>query len=144
MKQSVKYISLVLIAALLLLPSCAKTEAGTGDVSLSQWTDLAQWPDNRFTRQVPAPETGTPLSCAQGNSAGYEFFAVQLEDVDRDGLDAYRQAAEDAGFLPVSQAEEAPGGQISVGEVRQKGDAGLSLAWGENRLIVYIALPAES
>ena len=47
--------------------------------------------------------------------------------------------------MPVSsRAEEAPGGQISVGEVRQKGDAGLSLAWGENRLIVYIALPAES
>lgn len=143
MKNPVKYIPLILLAALLLLPSCARAEAGTGDASLSGWTDLSAWPDNRFTQEIPAPEAGTPLSCCQGRSAGYEFFAVRLEGVDRDGLDAYRQAVEDAGFLPLSQAEEAPGGQVSIGDIWQKEDAGLSLAWAGDGLVIQIALPAE-
>lgn len=144
MKHSVKYLSLILLAALFLLPSCAKAEAGVGDASLSEWTDLESWPDNRFTQQVPAPEAGTPLSCTQGSSAGYEFFAIRLEDMDQDELAAYRQAAEDAGFLPLSQKEEAPGGLVTVGEVWQKGDVGLSLAWSGDGLVIWISLLADS
>jgi len=139
---------LILLAAVLLLSSCGSAEQ---DIPSSApeitWTEIDEWPDNEFTRLIPRPEAGTPVRCAQGASAGYSFFSLELADLDPEACKAYLQAIEEAGFSPVSvEEEELSPGSVSIGNVYTSGETGLSLAYssGVDQLALYISKPISS
>ena len=69
--------SLAMLTALL-LTACghAQTEGAASGEPQILWTETDQWPDNGFTQQVPRPRAGVVHATAQGQSQGYDFFAV--------------------------------------------------------------------
>jgi len=135
---------LILLAAVLLLASCGSAGKDIPDPAPEiTWMEIDEWPDNEFTRLIPRPEAGTPVRCAQGSSAGYGFFSLELADLDPEVCKAYLQAIEEAGFSPVSVEEDLSPGSVSIGNVYTSGETGLSLAYssGVDQLALYISKP---
>ena len=94
-----------LSCALALLAGCGGEggNAPAPDVSVTPWTETDQWPDNDFTRAVPEPEAGTVTASMEGTSAGYDFFAIQINGLSRTQVRDYLQAVEEAGYQSVTE-----------------------------------------
>ena len=124
-----------LSCALALLAGCGGGHS-TGpapDVSVTPWTEIHQWPDNDFTRAVPEPEAGTVTASMEGTSAGYDFFAVQLDGLSREAVQDYLQAVEEAGYQSVTEnlGLEASLEGVTVGDMYYRDGTYLSLSAGD-------------
>ena len=140
-----------LSCALALLASCGGGHS-TGpapDVSVTPWTEIHQWPDNDFTRAVPEPEAGTVTASMGGTSAGYDFFAVQLDGLSREEVQEYLRAVEEAGYQSVTEnlGMEASLEGVTVGDMYYRDGTYLSLSAGgreeDNSLGLLISRPSE-
>ena len=140
-----------LSCALALLAGCGGGHS-TGpapDVSVTPWTEIHQWPDNDFTRAVPEPEAGTVTASMEGTSAGYDFFAVQLDGLSREAVQDYLQAVEEAGYQSVTEnlGLEASLEGVTVGDMYYRDGTYLSLSAGDreadNSLGLLISRPSE-
>ena len=128
---------------MLLLASCALSLAllaGCGGepdpapvVSITPWVEADRWPDNEFTRQVPEPEAGAVTAVMEGTSAGYEFFAVQLDGLSREEVGDYLLALEGAGYgsIPEDLGMETSMEGVTVGDMYYRDGVYVSLAAGD-------------
>ena len=140
-----------LSCALALLAGCGGGHS-TGpapDVSVTPWTEIHQWPDNDFTRAVPEPEAGTVTASMEGASAGYDFFAVQINGLSREEVQEYLRAVEEAGYQSVTEdlGMEASLEGVTVGDMYYRDGTYLSLSAGDqegdNSLGLLISRPSE-
>lgn len=140
-----------LSCALALLAGCGggHSTASTPDVSVTPWTETNQWPDNDFTRAVPEPEAGTVTASMEGTSAGYDFFAVQLDGLSREEVQEYLRAVEEAGYQSVTEnlGMEVSLEGVTVGDMYYRDGTYLSLSAGDretdNSLGLLISRPSE-
>ena len=146
MRHLIRSISAAAVTAALLsfalLTACGPGGNGAqSDISSSLiWTEMDQWPDNKFTKLVPLPEAGTVYAAAQGTSQDYDFFAVSLREISREGAEAYVHALERKGFLPISGYEEVPeAGAAAIGFVLEKDRTGVSLSCSGGNMVLYIS-----
>ena len=131
----------LLTLTILLLAACGQqtVDSATSPLTL---TPADQWPDNRFTQSIPRPSSGTVTAVSQGSSAGYQIFAVYLDDVDEAEVDAYLQEVQEAGFQSVQDslgiaAENA----VALGELFYNGEVSLSVAASGSALSLAVSLP---
>ena len=121
----------------------------TPDISVTPWTETNQWPDNDFTRAVPEPEVGTVTASMEGTSAGYDFFAVQMDGLSREEVQEYLRAVEDAGYQSVTEGlgMETSLEGVTVGDMYYRDGTYLSLSAGDqaedNSLGLLISRPSE-
>ena len=130
-----RILTVFLSCVLALLAGCGG-ESGTAhapDVSVTPWTETDQWPDNDFTRAVPEPEAGTVTASMEGTSAGYDFFAVQLDGLSREEVQEYLRAVEEAGYQSVTEdlGMEASLEGVTVGDMYYRDGTCLSLSAGD-------------
>lgn len=142
MKNRIRAILVPLLTlTILLLAACGQqtVDSATSPLTL---TPADQWPDNRFTQSIPRPSSGTVTAVSQGSSAGYQIFAVYLDDVDEAEVDAYLQEVQEAGFQSVQDslgiaAENA----VALGELFYNGEVSLSVAASGSALSLAVSLP---
>ena len=124
-----------LSCALALLAGCGGEggNAPAPDVSVTPWTETDQWPDNDFTRAVPEPEAGTVTASMEGTSAGYDFFAVQINGLSRTQVRDYLQAVEEAGYQSVTEdlGMDVSLEGVTVGDLFYRDGTYLSLSAGD-------------
>ena len=146
-----RILTVFLSCVLALLAGCGG-ESGTvpaPDVSVTPWTEICQWPDNDFTRAVPEPEVGTVTASMEGTSAGYDFFAVQMDGLSRTEVQDYLQAVEEAGYQSVTEGlgMETSLEGVTVGDMYYRDGTYLSLSAGDqaedNSLGLLISRPSE-
>ena len=130
-----RILTVFLSCVLALLAGCGG-ESGTvpaPDVSVTPWTEICQWPDNDFTRAVPEPEAGTVTASMEGTSAGYDFFAVQINGLSREEVQEYLRAVEEAGYQSVTEnlGMEASLEGVTVGAMYYRDGTYLSLSAGD-------------
>lgn len=148
--RRIPMLMVLLSCALALLAGCggAGGAAPTSDVSVTPWIETDQWPDNDFTRAVPEPEAGTVTASMEGTSAGYDFFAVQLDGLSREEVRDYLRAVEEAGYESVTEdlGMEASLEGVTVGDMYCRDGIFLSLAAGDreedNSLGLLISRPS--
>ena len=146
-----RILTVFLSCVLALLAGCGGEggNAPAPDVSVTPWTETDQWPDNDFTRAVPEPETGTVTASMEGTSAGYDFFAVQLDGLSREEVQEYLRAVEEAGYQSVTEdlGMEASLEGVTVGDMYYRDGTYLSLSAGDreadNSLGLLISRPSE-
>ena len=124
-----------LSCALALLAGCGGEggNAHAPDVSVTPWTETDQWPDNDFTRAVPEPEAGTVTASMEGTSAGYDFFAIQINGLSRTQVRDYLQAVEEAGYQSVTEdlGMDVSLEGVTVGDLFYRDGTYLSLSAGD-------------
>ena len=130
-----RILTVFLSCVLALLAGCGG-ESGTvpaPDVSVTPWTEICQWPDNDFTRAVPEPEAGTVTASMEGTSAGYDFFAIQINGLSRTQVRDYLRAVEAAGYQSVTEnlGMEASLEGVTVGDMYYRDGTYLSLSAGD-------------
>ena len=134
---------------LVLLAGCGGQTSPAPDVSITPWTETDQWPDNDFTRAAPEPEAGTVTAFMAGTSAGYDFFAVQLDGLSREAVREYLRAVEEAGYQSVTEGlgMETSLEGVTVGDMYYRDGTYLSLSAGDhaedNSLGLLISRPSE-
>ena len=142
MKNRIRAILVTLLTlTILLLAACGQHTVDSASSPLTL-TPADQWPDNRFTQSIPRPSSGTVTAVSQGSSAGYQIFAVYLDDVDEAEVDAYLQEVQEAGFQSVQDslgiaAENA----VALGELFYNGEVSLSVAASGSALSLAVSLP---
>lgn len=142
MKQAKWILAALMVLSLLTACGPAGTEDSSAGTSAPVWTETDQWPDNEFTRLVPAPEDGTVFATVQGTSKGYDYFAVSLREISQEGAEDYIQALRDEGFAAISQESETlEGGSVVIADVFENGDAAVSLSYSGDTMGLYIAQP---
>ena len=130
-----RILTVFLSCVLALLAGCGG-ESGTvpaPDVSVTPWTEICQWPDNDFTRAVPEPEAGTVTASMEGTSAGYDFFAIQINGLSRTQVRDYLQAVEEAGYQSVTEdlGMDVSLEGVTVGDLFYRDGTYLSLSAGD-------------
>ena len=122
-----------LCCALFLFAGCGGQAAPAPDVSITPWSETSQWPDNEFTRMIPQPATGTVCATMEGTSAGYDFFAVQLDRLSRAEIQDYLLTLEQAGYesLAGELGFEPSVEGVTVGDLLYRDGTYLSLAAGD-------------
>lgn len=124
-----------LSCALALLAGCGGEggNAPAPDVSVTPWTETDQWPDNDFTRAVPEPEAGTVTASMEGTSAGYDFFAIQINGLSRTQVRDYLRAVEEAGYQSVTEdlGMDVSLEGVTVGDLFYRDGTYLSLSAGD-------------
>ncbi|MEJ8729118.1 hypothetical protein WKS99_08775 [Flintibacter sp. HCN-6482] len=127
--------------AILLLAACGQQTVGSA-TSPPTLTPADQWPDNRFTQSIPKPSSGTVTAVSEGNSAGYQIFAVYLDDIGEAEVDAYLQAVQEAGFQSVHDTLGiATENAVALGELFYNGEVSLSVAASGSSLSLAVSLP---
>ena len=140
-----------LSCALALLAGCGGEgdNAPAPDVSVTPWTETDQWPDNDFTRAVPEPEAGTVTASMEGTSAGYDFFAIQINGLSRTQVRDYLPAVEEAGYQSVTEdlGMDVSLEGVTVGDLFYRDGTYLSQSAGDqegdNSLGLLISRPSE-
>ena len=132
-------ISIVLTAALC---GCGKStanmqESKQEDVSTVIKEEMAEWPDNDYTRAIIKPAPGTMDYVLYDEEAGY--YTVFLKDVSLEDGKQYIQLLQKNGFETVSSDSNS----VAIGELLQKDNVGVSVSASENVLAVYIKLNFE-
>lgn len=131
----------LLTLTILLLAACGQQTVDSASSPLTL-TPADQWPDNRFTQSIPRPSSGTVTAVSQGSSAGYQIFAVYLDDVDEAEVDAYLQEVQEAGFQSVQDSLGiATENAVALGELFYSGEVSLSVADSGSSLILAVSLP---
>ena len=142
---------LFLICSLALLAGCGgKSDTDQSpDISITPWSEIDLWPDNDFTQAVPEPKAGTVTASMEGTSAGYDFFAVQLDGLSRSEVQDYLRALEAAGYESVTEdfGVETSLEGVTVGNMYYRDGTYLSLSAGDreedNSLGLLISRPSE-
>ena len=79
---------------------------------------------------------------SEGNSAGYQIFAVYLDDIGEAEVDAYLQAVQEAGFQSVHDTLGiAMENAVALGELFYNGEVSLSVAASGSSLSLAVSLP---
>lgn len=148
-----KLFPLSVILCALLLVACGGGAASVhGEVQRAEtegWTQTTQWPDSTLAQQVPRPGAGQVSATTQGQSAGYDFCAVQLTGLTREEIEDYLTALEEAGFSPCGEDAglELSESGVTVGDLFYREGIYCSVSATDleeqNSLVIYIAGLAE-
>ena len=124
-----KRVFLILFALLLFVPGCGRSGAESRPVM----EEIADWPENAFTAQIPEIFAGTPGYTV---SVGEESFSVFYRDLTLEEGEAYVAALLEAGY----EVTEGAGTQNLL---LRRGETALSVSFDEGILGVYIQMKAE-
>ena len=97
---------------------------------------IDRWPENRYTAEVTAPDTGTPVY--QLEEAG--SFSIWVTSISREEGERYLESLRQLGYEPLFQAEES----ASAGVILEGGDTILSVALSDTGLVLRIHLAEET
>ena len=102
---------------------------------LLEFEEISEWPENKYTAAIPQPEAGTPFQATvYDETAGY--FSVFLTNATREQGEEYIALLKESGFETVSGRSA----EVSIGELLQKENVGVSIAVSENGFGIYIRM----
>lgn len=131
--------ALVLLAALFLIcvAGCAPKTEESFDFSQPMTCEpqyVTQWPENRFTAEIPKVEAGTVDYVL--DDAENDRYAVFMKDISDEESGAYIQQLVEAGYDTVASADD----KVVLGKMLHKDDVWLSISAGENMLGIMVAI----
>lgn len=134
---------MIAISLIIALSGCGRNsefipDDNKNDVSSVVKEEITEWPDNVYTQAIIKPEIGEMDYVLYDEQAGY--YALFLKNVSLEEGTQYIQLLQENGFETVANDSNS----VTIGEVLQKDDTGLSVSVSENVLALYITLNGEN
>ena len=123
------------IVMLFLLSSCGKMTVNPPEWALNGEPEyVTEWPENRFTADIPKPEAGE-VDYVVDYSAGGRYEIV-MKNIPRAASNAYLRQLCEAGFTD----EAAGSGNVSMGTLLRRGNVVLSVAASGEGMVMLITI----
>lgn len=129
---------LLAVAAALLLLTFSACSAGTqsnkADASDYIINEITAWPQNEYTAQVPAPQTGTP---AEEIIIPGGPYSVSVKDVSRQECYEYLDLLRENGFASAFPGEE---NSVSGGWIYTNGASSVTVSQSGSGMVIGVSL----
>lgn len=132
--QACRLCAVTLGCMLALLGGC--TPAAESDRAAPIHRKLAQWPENRYTEQLPQPQAGKTDYAILDEGSGY--YAIFLSDITRTESEAYIEMLMQDGFVP----REGDANPAGLGILLDKGGVFVGINVSEGVMGLYITFLA--
>ncbi|MCB6364967.1 hypothetical protein LI291_02010 [Intestinibacillus massiliensis] len=99
--------------------------------------EISAWPDNKYTRSILPPGSGSPDYALSDETAGY--YAAFFDNITLEQGKAYIADLEGDGFQKIAGSQN----KAAIGEMLQKGHVSVNISASENVLGIYITLQNE-
>ena len=93
------------------------------------------WPENKYTENIPRPESGTPDFVLSGESDGHDYYSVFLSDITREQGEQYVSVLKKGGFREIAADSE----PASAGIALCKDTIHLGVSISDGALGLYIS-----